>query len=188
MVISTPTTIRPRLVSRTGADAGAWPEVAGRDGAGAGPAAAAVVLLAAARATTVRSVRATRQVVRSVLTVLAKVCEVVDLAYCWLLSVAAAPAAADGPPSAPPAITDSGGRCRLGYEVRDRRTVMSGLILASSFASAALVIPIARLLATNGCSIVSLFDRINVRSNEHTIVFISQGSDTFADRSNRCLI
>ena len=52
---------------------------------------------------------------------------------------------------------------------------MSGLILASSFASAALVIPIARLLFTNGCSIVSLFDRINVRSNEHTIVLYRRG-------------
>jgi len=65
---------------------------------------------------------------------------------------------------------------------------MSGLILASSFASAVLVNPIARLLVANDSSIVSLFDRMNVRSNEDTIVFISQGSDTFCDLSNRCLI
>jgi len=60
--------------------------------------------------------------------------------------------------------------------------VMSGLILASSFASAALVIPIARLLVANGSSIVPLFDRMGVRSNEDAIVFIPQGSDTFAIR------
>jgi len=81
------------------------------------------------------------------------------------------------------------------------------LILASSFASARLlaavllavlllamllvavvVVPIARLPVPNGSSIVSVFDRMNVRSNKDPIVFISQGSDTFPQRSNRCLI
>jgi hypothetical protein len=73
----------------------------------------------------------------------------------------------------------SAGLCRRGYGVTERRAVISGLILASSFASAALGIPIASLLATNGSSIVLLFDRINVRSNEDPIVFIPHGSDTF---------
>ena len=63
---------------------------------------------------TVRSLRATRQVVRSVLTVVEKVCVPDDLANCSLLTVAAVPASADDPASEPPPITDSGGRCRLG--------------------------------------------------------------------------
>jgi hypothetical protein len=117
-----PSTIRPRLVSRIGADA----DVALTDRTEAGELAvagperatadsAAVARLAAAdRAMTLRSVRATRQVVRSVLTVLAKVSVLDALAKCSLLSVAAEPAAADGPASAPPPITESGGRCRLG--------------------------------------------------------------------------
>jgi len=59
--------------------------------------------------------------------------------------------------------------------VRDLSKVMSGLILASSFASAALVIPIARLLVANDSSIVSLFDQMSVRSNEDTIVLYRKG-------------
>jgi len=171
-VIAAPTTIRPRLVSRIGADAEFALAGLARS---AGVSAAVLRRATAARAMTVRSVRATRQVVRSVLTVLEKLCVLDDPANCSLLSVVAGAPAPVGSAWAPPAITDSGGRCRRGYEVRDRRTVMSGLILASSFASAALVIPIARLLVTNGSSIVSLFDRINVRSNEHTIVLYRRG-------------
>jgi len=46
---------------------------------------------------------------------------------------------------------------------------------ASSLASAALIVPIMRLLATNDCSIVSLFYRKDVRSNADTVVSYRRG-------------
>lgn len=54
--------------------------------------------------------------------------------------------------------------------------MICGLILASSFASAGLVMYICCLPLANDSSIVRLFYRINVRSNETTTVFYTGGT------------
>src|SRR5580658_10333167 len=68
---------------------------------------------------------------------------------------------------------------RCGPPMRDCNATICGLTLASSFASAALVMLIGCLLLANDSSIVPLFYRCNVRSNEGTTDVIPQGSDTF---------